>query len=1093
MIKQNDASRAIKKYLKFMQTHLCGGEVQYRTELHNLLKSIEFPSKNIEIIQEDVQSGVKVEGKPDFYAYEITVRSPQPQAPLDKSKRLKKLIGFIECKKPACNLESLIKSDQIKKYQRACQNIILTNYNEFILLQKGQESNRVILAADELAIQKFTNLLLKFYNYSYPYIKTKNALVTSLANQSFCYSASLCEFMNLKTNEKDSFYIKFNALFEEYQKSINYHYELADFCDIYAQSLVYGLMIARLDSDGKILFDEQNLDYLQGIPSEYKLLYEFLDKGYERHNPTLSIKLATIGIGKNLNLIDAQSIKSEFETMRDGKQSLALYLYENFLQEYDNLKNAQQRKQSGVYYTPMEAANFITRSVGDIIKLKFLLKDGYLSDNVKVLDFACGTGTFLHSIFNIMLHECTDDLSKQKAKDKIIKDIYGFEILFTPYTVAHTLLTKYLKDNGIILSDNERLGICLTNTLDIGQHAISELLPALKQESDMSTDIKNEQDILAIVGNPPYSASKSQSAKGAIDGLLGDYKKGLNEKNHRLEDIYIKFIRFAQWKIEKAGHGVVGVITNNSYLDGLTHRKMRECLYNAFDEIYILNLHGNSRRKEQDKNIFNIMAGVCVTFFIKYKSNPQKTTLKSSASSDFARTHADDPLQCGKKTYYFSTLANNLKTRNEKLNFLKSANLANIKWQELKPQETEDYWFVNKNWRHASEYKKFYKITDIFDKYNSGIKTHNDDFVFKYLKTDIDNLKDEASRKEIHEIAKDYNVKDGPSWKIKTAIKDLINNYNPKEIAYRIWDNRWTSYSLKANLFLVCPRRDWLLGSNYPSIGDGCNNIGLCFMRGVKVGDNFGHVFISKYLTDAHLCGPQLYLAPLYLYNEDKTCKSNDKQGNLGLNNDDNKTSNPKTENNKVTAKTPNFTDKFTKEYLNTLTFKPSPQEILQYIYAVLHSPVYRTKYIEFLKTDFPAVSLTKDKDAFYRYSCLGKKLINLHLLQDLPQDKSVKCDLGGVIDGFVLQKITFIDIDDKLTLTTTNNDIITIENTTSQIYNFEIGSYKPIVKWLKYRIKDKVNLNYKDIAHIKDMVIAIKNTIAVMEELADLGEDYLK
>ncbi|MDR0822442.1 MAG: hypothetical protein LBN20_01500, partial [Endomicrobium sp.] len=696
---------AVDIYLNFMKSHPNGEEIQYRAPLENLFNKIKFPHQNASILQEDRHSGIEVDGMPDFFVYK------------DEDTLFKSLVGFIECKKPSYILENLINSEQIKKYQKTCENIIITNYKEFILLQNGGQIGAKIALNDSGAItlQNFVNLLQEFYSYDYQWIKTKKSLTAALANQSFYYSTALREFIADKANEENVFYTKFNGLFNEYQKSISYHYELPDFCDIYAQSLVYGLMLVRLADSSKKL-DEKSLEYLNGIPKDYKLLYEFLSQGYANRDLPIKIKIALVNIGKNINLIDTESIQKEFLDTGEGKSNIAVYLYEDFLSQYDKLRSTEKRKEGGVYYTPNEAADFITRGVGDIIKQKFKLKDGYLSDNVKILDFASGTGTFLRSIFEMILPKNADDLTKSKAKEKIIKDIYGFELLFTPYIVSHTILTRFLKERGINLGD-DRLGIYLTNTLDIEQHSISEFLPRLKQESDKAAKIKNEEDILAIVGNPPYFNGKSQSVKGRIDEYLQDYKRGLNEKKINLDDSYIKFIRFAEWKIEKAGYGIVGIITNNSYLDGITHRKMRQHLSEIFDEIYIVNLHGNSRKGESDKNIFDIMVGVSIVFFIKTKSKLQEIV--------GANNHSPAVVS------YFSTLDNKIITRNEKLDFLKNAKISNIKWKELQPKSS-NFYFVDKDFSGITKYEKFWKINEVFGNYNSGIQTKNDDFVLKY-------------------------------------------------------------------------------------------------------------------------------------------------------------------------------------------------------------------------------------------------------------------------------------------------------------------------------------------------------------------------
>jgi predicted helicase len=795
-------------------------------------------------------------------------------------------------------------------------------------------------------------------------------------------------------------------------------------------------MLARLDTNKDL--DEEGLNYLQDIPNEYKLLFEFLSQAYEsRYLPT-SLKRALISIGKNINMIDTEAIQNEFNKTGEGKQHIAVFLYEDFLQAYDNLKKTEKRKESGVYYTPAEATNFITRSVNEIIKTKFDLQDGYLADKIKILDFACGTGTFLHSVFEEMLENNTDALRKEIIRNKIENDIYGFELLFVPYIISHTILTRFLKENGINLQ--ERLGIFLTNTLDISQHSISSLLPNLKKEYEKAMDVKDKEHILAIIGNPPYFDGKSQSINDVIDTELYEYKKDLNERKFHIDDLYIKFIRFAEWKIEKQKQGVIGIITNNGYLDGLTSRQMRNHLYDTFDEIYILNLHGNVRKRETDKNIFDIMQGVAIVIFVKL---PKKTTKKT--------------------VKYFSTMDNNIITRSQKLDFLQDTKFKNVKWKPLKPVEPY-YWFVDKDTPLQNEYSKFLKLTNIFNIYGSGIATGNDNLTIQYNKKQLENIVDDFKNISIEKIKTKYRLEKydlkNEYWTVKKAQESLESvNFDKKfikPVLYKPFDNRFTFLHEKSG-FLIRPLYNIM--QHFTK-----ENIGLIFPRSIE--GSCTHGFISDCIIDnkcgGAFSGRETRLAPLYLYQD----------GDVFDN----------------ANRTPNFTVEFT-AFLKTLDFKPIPEKILAYIYATLHSPIYRKKYIEFLKTDFPAIPFTKDKTIFEKYAKLGQKLIDLHLLKNIPKDNTIKISNIPPND-FIIDKITYID--NKLLLQTTENKIITIEGITKEIYDFEIGSYKPIDKWLKYRKKDSVPLNSKDLKHIKDMAVAIKNTIAIMQEIENLGEEYL-
>jgi hypothetical protein len=305
----------IKKYLAHLEKYPDGNEIQYRTPFevffNELAKTI-VKNKELTIIQEPKRKNTETIGTPDFFVYE-NYGSPSEE-----------FIGLIECKKPNTNLDKIKESEQIKNYTKTTDNIILTNYHRFILLRKDQKVYDVVLTRDHHSIQSFEELFRDFCQYDYPYINNKKTLVTELANQSFYYSVELRKFVKGKENEGEELYGKFNDLFERYPKSINYSYTLEDFCDIYSQSLVYGLLLARLDKDKKL--DEVRLNYLEDIPSEYKLLYEFLAWAYEARELPSKLKPVLINIGKKINQINIPAIKKEFAKIEGGNEHIAIYL-----------------------------------------------------------------------------------------------------------------------------------------------------------------------------------------------------------------------------------------------------------------------------------------------------------------------------------------------------------------------------------------------------------------------------------------------------------------------------------------------------------------------------------------------------------------------------------------------------------------------------------------------------------------------------------------------------------------------------------------------------------------------------------------------
>ncbi len=992
----------LKDYSNFIKDNSENAtEHTFRTPLENLLNKLKLDN-SIDIIHE-AKKEISEDGTPDFKV----IRG-------DKS-LFKKLIGYIECKKLNYDLNKLIDSKQIKKYNKTSQNILITNYREFVLLNDGKVTLKASIE-DEISI---SNIINNFFKYEYATIKTKFKLVEALSTQSFYFATTLRDYILDKSNTKERFYKKFNALYEEFNNSIHLTYSLDEFCDIYSQSLIYGLFIARIDGT---IFNEIERDPIINIPEYYTLLIEFLDTGYQRLKRPQKIELAINSIVKNLNLIDIIKIENELNATKDD---LIIYLYEEFLKEYDKLRATENRKESGVYYTPPKVTNFIVRGVSDILESKFNLKDRFLNKDIKILDFATGTGTFLANIFDELLVKANDELYRERIKDKIVNDIFGFELLFTPYIVAHTNLIRKLKAKNIELSEDERVGVYLTNTLDLSSHSISNFLPYLEEENKKATDIKNRDDILIVVGNPPYN-SNSKNVDEKITLLLEDYKRGLNEKNIKpLNDDYIKFLRFAQMKIDKAGFGVVGVITNNSFLDGLVHKKMRENLLKSFDEIYIINLHGNSLKKEGDKNIFDIMVGVNISLFIKHKK----------------------PLK-NKKLYYYSTLENNLITREEKLNFLEKSSLDSIDFKELEVKEP-NYFFVYKDNKNIDEYNKFWSVTDIFNPEvkTIGVLTKKDNIAIHYKKDNLINLKNDFYILENNELISKYEITQKGEWKLQKAREVLKDNFNITEIYINPFDKRYTSYSEKQG-FIARPV--------YKVMKHIFNkeNILICFTRHLISENNFKHIFITNRIVESSIISKtKNYVTPLYTYGklDSKTLDFNEYE------------------------KQPNFTKQF-KDFLQTLLFKPTPEEILAYIYARLHSQKYREKYFEFLKIDFPKVPFTEDKKLFFKYAKLGTKLIDLHLLKDELEDSEI--NINGLKGSRFIEKIILEN--DILSL----NDDIKISGVTKEIFEFEIGSYKVIDKWLKYRKKDKIKLSNDDLIHLKQMIISIKKTIEVMKNI---------
>jgi predicted helicase len=925
-IKRDIMKEVLKNYAKTIKDIYNEGEFSeysFRYALEELLRDI-IKEYDVKIIHE---SGREDFGAPDF-----------------KIKGKGKIIGYVETKKLDIDLYRLPKRDkeQLERYKENVENLILTNYREFILFQNGEKVGDVVILDDDLNlieanIEKFEELIERFLSLSTPEIKEPSKLAEFLAKRARLLRDAILE--SLDENEE------IKGLYDAFREHLISDMKKEEFADAYAQTIVYGLFMARFNIEGELTKEKVAF---KGIPKSLRVIHEIfkhIASDLPDYLDWIVDEIITI-----LNNIDIEKIEKSFEVV--GKNDAFLHFYEDFLASY----NPELRKRKGVYYTPLPAVEFIVNSVDEVLRERFgkRLHD----ENVRILDPATGTGTFLATVLERVHKNVKHTLFQAYLKERLLKNIYGFEILISPYLVAHLKLSMLLHQWHITLRGEERFNIYLTNALDLmrnpTQSGIFERI--LDKEREEADKVKKEINIFAVIGNPPYETRKDETH---IQNLLKDYVNGLGVEKERsrnaLQDDYVKFIRFAQWKIEQNGKGIVGFITNNSYLDGLVHRRMRQCLMEVFDEIYILNLHGNVRRGEKDENVFDIQQGVCIGIFIKLKEGRHK---------------AED---C--KVYYYSIVHDaGLTKREDKYEFLENNTIKTIEWKELKPKEPY-YFFVPKD-LSLEDYNKFLKLDEIFEIYNTGLTTFRDNVAIRFSKEELcKTVKDFITLSE-ELIRTKYSLpKDTRDWKLSLAREALMEdlrkfgNYEElfknriKKIHYRVFDIRYTYFSDKIKGFVSYPRyevmKHFVLGKN----------VGLICTRKVNK-DNFRHVFISKEIVErgvlSSVTSESAYIFPLYQYIENKI--------------------------NKEIQKVPNIKENVLK--LIKQKYNATPEDFLYYIYAILHDPKYREKYKEFLKIEFPRIPLY-DKETFEKYKEIGKKLVELHLMKNIPTPEIGKYVIG--------------------------------------------------------------------------------------------------
>ncbi|EJR6006684.1 N-6 DNA methylase, partial [Campylobacter coli] len=590
---------------------------------------------------------------------------------------------------------------QLSKYLQISPNIIFTNYKRFILFSFEKVVFDIDLLDDKLDLKEenisiFGNLLKAYFDDNSTTIKSKQELVKVLSTQSFYLSNAL----KISFDESDAnssfkrFFRKTKDTFKNIEKI-----DLKDeeFCDILAQAIVYGIFVSYIENDDYDLEKIPIENFISFLPSTFRTLSEFVYFAIPSFSLPQDIKYTLENIKKTLSLIDKIAL---CKILNQDLESVSIYLYEDFLKAYDDLRATQKRKEGGVFYTPKSIVDMIVSSLDELLKTKLNKNKGFNDQGVKVLDFATGTGSFLASVFEKIISKESEVFKNEAIKNKFLKDIYGFELSFVPYIVARLKLGQILRKNGFVNFSDADFQIFLNNTLDLEKIANFDMfmpLENLDTEWKKARDVKHSQDLLVILGNPPYNAKSKNKGEDILE-LLKIYKQGLNDKNIQpLNDDYIKFMRFAQWKLLEQNKkdlfeekkGLLGFITNNSFISGKTHRKMRESLYKSFDEIYILNLHGSDKDAKNDENVFDIKVGVCISLFVKYKDEPSN----------------------GAKVFYYSTGDNNIFSRKEKfalLDDVRQKGLNAIKWEELSLDEPY-FWFIKREFKNK-EYENFWAL-----------------------------------------------------------------------------------------------------------------------------------------------------------------------------------------------------------------------------------------------------------------------------------------------------------------------------------------------------------------------------------------------
>jgi hypothetical protein len=1081
--------QALKGYLEQLQAVAqqphATGELSYHGALERLLRTLR---PDLTLVHEPTRTVV---GRPDFALL-------HQHAP----------VGYVEAEAYNADLDNLFPhaKAQTDAFRQHLENFLLTNFLEFRLYRAGQEVMRARLpqppSHGKITLPKSNadeclRLLHAFLDYAPAPVADAHTLAHQLAQRAQLLRATVEQSLDAQLKQPPDQPLELRNLYRALQHALLPDLQPADFADLYAQTLAYGLFAARCYAPNAARFTRHDAARIipDAIPFLKRLLGTLTTHTLEPELEWLLDDLASL-----LERADMPTILQDFGK-RAGREDPVVHFYEDFLAAYD----PTLREVRGVYYTPEPVVQFIVRAVDTVLRRE-LDKQGLMDERALMLDPACGTGSFLYEIVRQVHAQVCEQLGAGQwadyAREHLLPRLFGFELLMAPYTIAHLKLALELQHLGA--PPAERLRIYLTNALEPAVKT-SELLLGefITREANEAAEVKREKPILVVLGNPPYSGHSANRSyvevQETVNGrtrkrkqptwigkLLEDYKQvdgqPLEEKNPKwLQDDYVKFIRFAEWRIEQTGQGVVAFITNHAYLDNPTFRGMRAHLLHTFQRLYIVNLHGNARRKERapngspDENLFDIQQGVAILIAIRNPNNFPNAAGKTNIDAGLPNT-LDGDANIGDESQNTLDESANIDNgddnapvwycdvwgvREAKYELLRTATLESIRWTPLTPRAPM-YLFVPQDTVLEAEYLQGWRIPDIFPVHSVGIVTARDaltihrtpDAVWQTV-CELVALEPEAARERFR-LGKD--VRD---WSVARAQQDLREAGVPNEsakarivpILYRPFDVRYTFYTGRSRGFHCMPRpevmRHLLAGEN----------VALITLRQQSRDAEWRNVGITNTLAESSVISNYTreigYVFPLYEYPKTKS-----EQGALMP----------------EAGRTANLSAAFLEALAGVLGQTPVPEAVLGYLYAVLHSPAYRARYAEFLKRDFPRVPLPPDKATFDALAQLGGALIDLHLLRD-PALNTPSCKYPVAGDHRV-ERVAYDESEQRVWI----NAAQYFEPVPPEVWAYRVGGYQVCHKWLDDR--KGTDLSYDERLTYQRMVTALSGTLALQAQI---------
>ena len=939
--------------------------------------------------------------------------------------------------------------EQFDRYKQALDYIIFTDYLDFHLYEHGEFVDSVRIAetkGDKIvgiaeAEDKFVGMIQHLGSSAIQRITSAPRLAKLMAGKARLLANIIETAMNDETQsyENDNLQGQYNAfkdvLIQELKKE--------DFADIYAQTIAYGMFAARLHDETPEDFSREEAARL--IPKTNPFLRQIFNNlaGNDLDERIAWVVDDLVTVFQSTNLQKLMESYSRDKLHHDPM----IHFYEDFLSEY----NPKLRKSKGVWYTPQPVVGFIVRAVDEILQKEFGLADG-LADysmierevaveqsrdkrttdgmkhekrkfhRVQILDPATGTGTFLAEVVNQIYDRYRDNqgIWQQYVEQHLLPRLNGFEILMASYAVAHIKLDMLLGETGYQHKTDKRLHVYLTNSLEESNNEPRTLFAQwLSREATEANVIKRDYPVMVMIGNPPYNGSSTNKGKWIMK-LMEDYKKEpggklpLDERNPKwLNDDYVKFIRLAQDYIEKNGEGVIGFINPHGYLDNPTFRGMRWNLLNTFDKIYTIDLHGNSKKKETCPD--------------GSKDENVFDIMQGVSINLFVKTGKKSKDELGK--VFHKDLYG---LRQNKYDFLDEATLGNVGYEEIQPKEPM-YFFVPKDFELQEEYNEGFKIEELFKVSSVSVVTANDSVLV--------DINENSLLKKVNEA-------------FGNTDKSFIERYN-----YRPFDDRYIYYDVQK---IERPRETTMRHMKKP-------NIAILTCRQLA-GNEWLHVSVADGIVDDCRVSSKTkergYVFPLYIYTENMGEEERIVNFNKDLYEEIAKGLNY----------LPCYDDNVRVDPISEYNGVLYPQDLFDYIYAVLHSPSYRERYKEFLKIDFPRIPYPTDWEKFRDLAEKGEELRLLHLMEDLPNSTGISFPVAGT-----LQVECYRWAENRVYI----NSEQYFEGVPESAWTFYIGGYQPAQKWLKDR--KGMALSFEDVKHYQRIIYVLQQTERIMKDIDNI------